>query len=135
MQTQFHAFAGQSLGWGRDGDVARIMDVHTQPVASDEIARLLLELATAETARDTDLAGPQQERLVDQVRRLVQKRGEDVRVEAADAPASMAGGSMLPGPPPSSAARAGRSGSPRRPEEGPGAGAGGSSAGGPGLSG
>ncbi|MDH2414424.1 NAD-dependent epimerase/dehydratase family protein [Nocardioides sp. CER19] len=96
--TQFHEFAGQMLEWNRDGAVTRIIDVPTQPVASAEIARLLVDLATAETAVDTDLAGPQQEGLVDQVRRLVELRGDDLRVEAVAAPASMAGGSMLPGP-------------------------------------
>src|SRR4051812_5117617 len=88
--TQFHEFAGQMLEWNRDGAMTRIIDVPTQPVASVEIARLLVELATAETAVDTDLAGPQQEDLVDQVRRLAQLRGDDVQVEAVAAPASMA---------------------------------------------
>ena len=96
--TQFHEFAGQMLEWNRDGDVTRIIDVPTQPVASAEIARVLLDLATSETAVDTDLAGPGVERLVEQVRRVVELRGDDVVVEAIAAPASMAGGSMLPGP-------------------------------------
>ena len=55
-------------------------------------------LATRAREGDTDLAGPQQERLVDQVRELVRRSGEDVEVVAIDAPPSMAGGSMLPGP-------------------------------------
>lgn len=96
--TQFHEFAGQMLDWNRDGDITRIIDVATQPVASAEIARLLLELATAETAADTELAGPQVEHLVDQVRQLVAYRGENISVEAIPGPASMAAGSMLPGP-------------------------------------
>lgn len=96
--TQFHDFAGQMLEWNRDGQVVRIVDVPSQPVDSAEVARLLLELATSEEAADTDLAGPGVERLVDQVRRLVELRGEDLVVEAVDAPASMAAGSMLPGP-------------------------------------
>ncbi|SFC76217.1 Uncharacterized conserved protein YbjT, contains NAD(P)-binding and DUF2867 domains [Nocardioides terrae] len=96
--TQFHEFAGQMLEWNKDGAVTHIIDVPLQPVASAEIARLLVELATADTAADTDLAGPQQESLVDLVRRLVELRGEGLEVEAVPAPASMAGGSMLPGP-------------------------------------
>jgi uncharacterized protein YbjT (DUF2867 family) len=96
--TQFHEFAGQMLGWNRDGDIARIIDVPTEPVASAEIARLLLELATAESAADTELAGPQVEQLVDQVRRLVARQGDDITVEAIPGPSSMAAGSMLPGP-------------------------------------
>lgn len=96
--TQFHEFAGQMLGWFRDGDVARIIDVPTQPVATDEIVRLLLEAATGRVDGDVDLAGPAVERLVDLVERVVARSGENVRVEAVPAPASMAGGSMLPGP-------------------------------------
>jgi hypothetical protein len=84
------------LQWNRDGDVTRIIDVPNQPVASAEIAELLLELATADEAHDTELAGPQVEQLVDQVKRLVERSGENVTVEAAPGPPSMAGGSMLP---------------------------------------
>jgi uncharacterized protein YbjT (DUF2867 family) len=96
--TQFHEFAGQMLDWNRAGDVTRVIDVQTQPVASVEIARLLLELAVADAAVDTDLAGPQVERLVEQVRELAARNGDDLTVEAIPAPASMAAGSMLPGP-------------------------------------
>lgn len=96
--TQFHEFAGQMLEWNRDGDVTKIIDVPTQPVASAEIAGLLLELATADTAQDTELAGPQVEQLPDQVRRLAAAREDGPAVEAVPGPASMSGGSMLPGP-------------------------------------
>jgi uncharacterized protein YbjT (DUF2867 family) len=96
--TQFHDFAGQMLEWNRDGDVTRIIDVPTRPVDTAEVARLLLELATSEDAVDTELAGPRVEELVDQVRRLVGLRHEDVVVEAVAAPPSMTDGSMLPGP-------------------------------------
>jgi uncharacterized protein YbjT (DUF2867 family) len=97
--TQFHEFAGQMLEWNRDGDVTRIIDVPTQPVDSAEIAHLLFELATSDEAADTELAGPGVEHLVDQVRRLVDLRqDQDLVVEAVPAPATMARGSMLPGP-------------------------------------
>jgi uncharacterized protein YbjT (DUF2867 family) len=96
--TQFHEFAGQMLQWNREGNVTRIIDVPTQPVAGAEVAKLLLELATADKAEDTDLAGPQVEQLVDQVKRLVALHGDDITVEAIPGPASMASGSMLPGP-------------------------------------
>jgi hypothetical protein len=59
---------------------------------------MLLDMATGAVDGDVDLAGPRQENLVDQVRRLVARRGEDVRVEAVAPPASIAGGAMLPGP-------------------------------------
>jgi uncharacterized protein YbjT (DUF2867 family) len=96
--TQFHEFAGQMLQWNTADGVAQIIDVPTQPVATAEIVRLLLDLATGAVQGDVQLAGPRQERLVDQVRRLVAWSGSDITVEPATAPRSMANGSMLPGP-------------------------------------
>ena len=94
--TQFHEFAAQMLEWNTQDGVAHIIDVPTQPVATAEIARVLLDLATGAIEGDTELAGPSRENLVEQVRRLVARRGVDVKVEAVDGPASMARGSMLP---------------------------------------
>jgi uncharacterized protein YbjT (DUF2867 family) len=96
--TQFLDFAGQMLEWNTRDGVASIIDVPTQPVATAEIVRMLLDMATGVVDDDVDLAGPRQENLVDQVRRLVARRGADIRVEAIPAPPSMAAGSMLPGP-------------------------------------
>ncbi len=96
--TQFHEFPGQVLGRSRQGDRAVIMDMPTQPVDSHEVARLLVELATDDSEGDVELAGPRREDLVDLVRRLVRLRGDAVTVEAGPAPASMAAGSVLPGP-------------------------------------
>jgi uncharacterized protein YbjT (DUF2867 family) len=96
--TQFHEFAGQMLQWNTLDGVAHIVDVPTQPVATAEIVRLLLDLATGAVQGDTQLAGPRQERLVDQIRRLVAWSGSDTTVEPVTAPSSMTNGSMLPGP-------------------------------------
>jgi len=96
--TQFHQFAAQMLQWNTVDGVAQVIDVPLQPVDTREIVRLLLDMATGEVTGDVDLAGPREERLVDLVRRLVQHTGADVTVEPVPAPASMAGGSMLPGP-------------------------------------
>jgi uncharacterized protein YbjT (DUF2867 family) len=96
--TQFLDFAGQMLAWNTQDGVARIIDVPTQPVATGEIVRLLLDVATGAVEGDVELGGPKQERLVDQVRRLVERSGQDVRVEAVAAPESLANGAMLPGP-------------------------------------
>jgi len=94
--TQFHEFANQMLGWSTKDGIAQIVDVPTQPVSSAEIVRLLLDLATGAAQGDTELAGPRQERLVDQVRRIVERSGSDVTVTAVTAPDSMANGAMLP---------------------------------------
>ncbi|MGZ4468900.1 MAG: SDR family oxidoreductase [Nocardioidaceae bacterium] len=96
--TQFHEFPGQVLERARHGSRAQIMAMPTQPVASAEVAQLLFELATGPDQGDVELAGPRQENLVDLVRRLVALRGDDVEVEPVPAPASVAGGSVLPGP-------------------------------------
>lgn len=96
--TQFHDFAGQMLRWSTQDGVAHIIDVPTQPVATAEVVRALLDLAADAKPADVDLTGPQRIGLVDQVRKLVEGSGSDVRVEPADAPASMAAGAMLPGP-------------------------------------
>jgi uncharacterized protein YbjT (DUF2867 family) len=96
--TQFHEFPGQVLERTRHGRGAQVMDMPTQPVASAEVAKLLCEMATGSVEGDVELAGPRQENLVDLVRRLVALRGDDVEVEPAPAPMSMASGSVLPGP-------------------------------------
>jgi uncharacterized protein YbjT (DUF2867 family) len=96
--TQFHDFAGQMLEWNTQDGVAHIIDVPTQPVDTREIVSLLLDVATGVVEGDVDLGGPKQESLIEQVRRLVERAGTDVKVEPVDAPASLAAGAMLPGP-------------------------------------
>ena len=95
--TQFHEFAGQMLGWNTADGTASIIDVPTQPVATSEVVRLLLDLTTGSVSGDTEVAGPHREDLVDQVRELVRRSGEPTDVVAVPGPPSMAGGSMLPG--------------------------------------
>jgi uncharacterized protein YbjT (DUF2867 family) len=95
--TQFLDFAAQMLEWNTEDGVARIIDVPTQPVATGEIVTLLLDVATGAVEGDVELGGPQQENLVDQVRRLVERSGQDVRVEPVAAPESLTNGAMLPG--------------------------------------
>ena len=96
--TQFHDFAGQMLQWNTSDGVAQIIDVPLQPVATSEIVALLLDLATGAEKGDIDLTGPKQESLVDLARRVAEYQGSNVKVEPVPGPASMAGGSMLPGP-------------------------------------
>jgi uncharacterized protein YbjT (DUF2867 family) len=96
---QFHEFAGMAVRWGRDGDTTSVDDMLSQPVAVEEIAKVLLELATGER-EDTviELAGPQREQIVDLARRLVAFRGEALTVMARPVPAPMKDGALLPGP-------------------------------------
>jgi uncharacterized protein YbjT (DUF2867 family) len=98
--SQFHEFPGQMLERALEARTeagsVEIMDVPIQPVDSAEVARTLLDLATDPEAGDRQLAGPRRERLVGLVRDLVAHEGRDVTVRPGPAPASMAGGSMLP---------------------------------------
>lgn len=96
--TQFHEFPGQVLKRSRRGQRAQVMDMPTQPVASTEVARLLLEMAIDDGEGDVQLAGPRRENLVDLVRRLVALRRDEVDVVPVPAPPSIARGSTLPGP-------------------------------------
>ena len=96
--TQFHEFPGQMLGWPRRDRRAEIMDMPVQPVASIEVARQLVQMATDIGDHDCDIAGPKPERLVDLVRRLVTLTGDDVEVVPGEVARSMAHGSALPGP-------------------------------------
>lgn len=101
--TQFCEFPGQVLQRAlaeRPSGAARpapIMDVELAPIESAEVARALVELAVAAEPRDEQVAGPGRERLVQLVRDLVAHQRRGIEVVPGPAPASMAGGSMLPG--------------------------------------
>ena len=97
--AQFLDYPGMLVRGGRDGNTTAVDDLLSQPVAVEEIARLLLELATGERDDDVvELAGPQQERIVELARRLVAHRGQDLTVIAREVPAPMRDGALLPGP-------------------------------------
>lgn len=96
--TQFHEFPGQVLERSREGNRARIMDMPTQPVASAEVAALLLTMATDGEGGDREITGPHPERLVDLVQQLCRLRGDAVDVVPVPATPQVAAGSALPGP-------------------------------------
>ena len=97
--TQFHEFAEQSLGWGRNGEVCAVQDMPVQPVALAVVARALLDLATAPDGPPlVDLAGPRPELLTEMVARLIAHRGERVAVEPVPVNAAIRAGALLPGP-------------------------------------
>ncbi len=95
--TQFHEFPEQVLGRGLRGDKAEVMDVQTQPVASREVARLLVELAIGDQTEDVEIAGPQPEQLVNLVSELTRLRGDKIEVVPVPVSVAMASGSLLPG--------------------------------------
>lgn len=97
--AQFLNFPAQMLDWNRQGDVVTLPEMKTQPVAVEEIAKVLLALADGtETRARVELAGPKAEDLADLVRQLIARRGEQVTVETRVESQAMAEGACLPGP-------------------------------------
>ncbi|MEV0406087.1 NAD(P)H-binding protein [Actinoallomurus sp. NPDC050550] len=110
--AQFHEFAGQTLEWGRQGEVSHVPVMRVQPVAAEAVARALADLATGAGpapatgsggASILEIAGPREEQLVDMATRLAARRGDPVRVEGAEDPADpdrdvVRAGALLPGP-------------------------------------
>jgi uncharacterized protein YbjT (DUF2867 family) len=97
--AQFLDFPAQMLDWNRDGDRVVVPEMRTQPVAVEEIARVLVAMADgSETRTHVELAGPRSEDLADLVRQVVAHRGERVTVETTRESTAMASGACLPGP-------------------------------------
>jgi uncharacterized protein YbjT (DUF2867 family) len=66
--SQFHEFVGQLLDWGRQGEVARVPNMRTQPVAARAVAEELVALATGPEpgraeSQVSEIAGPREESL------------------------------------------------------------------------
>jgi uncharacterized protein YbjT (DUF2867 family) len=79
--TQFHDFAAMVAGWTEHDGVSEIAPLLVQPVAPDDVAAVLAELAVGEPlGRHPDLAGPETQDLVDMCRRTHQRQGRSVRL-------------------------------------------------------
>ena len=109
--AQFHEFVPQLVEWGRQGDVAYVQRMRTQSVAARAVAQALVDLATdpasaapaSTPAPILEIAGPQEEDLVDMATRLVARLGDPVRIEGVSDPADpnreiYETGGLLPGP-------------------------------------
>jgi uncharacterized protein YbjT (DUF2867 family) len=97
--TQFHEFAGQLLD--RGGPIAVVPVMLSQPIAADEVAGALVDLALTEpTGLAPELAGPEQHQMPDLVRRVRDARGSRRPVLSLRVPgrvgAAMAHGGLLP---------------------------------------
>lgn len=96
--TQFHEFAEQLLA-RTPGPVALVPRMRVQPVAAQEVARRLVELALGPAiGLAPEMAGPQVHELVDLVRQVAHARGRrrlvvPVRIPGAGAAAN---GGLLP---------------------------------------
>ncbi|PRC56686.1 NmrA family transcriptional regulator, partial [Mycobacterium sp. ITM-2017-0098] len=68
--TQFYDFAGLAAGWTERDGVATIAPLPIQPIAPDDIAQVLAEIAAGPPlGRYVDVAGPETQDLVDMARR------------------------------------------------------------------
>jgi uncharacterized protein YbjT (DUF2867 family) len=99
--TQFHDFAATVTSWTEQDGVATIAPLLVQPIAPDDIADVLAEVAVSEPqGRYADVAGPETQDLVDMARRTLQARGHTVKLVPTWAGIfgeSMAGSVLLPG--------------------------------------
>ncbi|ULE32807.1 SDR family oxidoreductase [Mycobacterium sp. IDR2000157661] len=99
--TQFHDFAATVTSWTEQDGVATIAPLLVQPIAPDDIAEVLAEVAVGEPqGRHVDVAGPETEDLVDMARRTLQVKGLDIKLVPTWAGVfgvTMAGNVLLPG--------------------------------------
>jgi uncharacterized protein YbjT (DUF2867 family) len=99
--TQFHDFAALVTSWTERNGVATIAPLLIQPIAPDDIADVLAEVATGEPqGRYVDVAGPETQDLVDMARRTNDVLGRKMKlVPTWSGPfdESMAGNVLLPG--------------------------------------
>jgi uncharacterized protein YbjT (DUF2867 family) len=98
--TQFHDFAAMAASWTERDGVATIAPLLVQPIAPDDIAAVLAEVATgAPQGRHVDVAGPEPQDLVDMARRTHAALGRDVRLSpswSGPLGLEMAGNVLLP---------------------------------------
>ena len=99
--AQFHDFAALAASWTEHDGVATIAPLLIQPIAPDDIAQVLAEVATGEPqGRYADVAGPETQDLVDMARRTNDVLGRKVKlVPTWSGPLGeeLAGNVLLPG--------------------------------------
>jgi uncharacterized protein YbjT (DUF2867 family) len=99
--TQFHDFAAMVASWTLRDGAATIAPLLVQPIAQEDVAAALTEVATAAPRGDRlDIAGPETQDLVDMARRTFAARGQDVRLIPTwrgNFGTDMAGEALLPG--------------------------------------
>ena len=99
--TQFHDFAAMVASWTLRDGTAAIAPLLVQPIAQEDVAAALAEVAAAAPRGDLlDIAGPETQDLVDMARRTFAARGQDIKLvptwRGAFGP-DLAGEVLLPG--------------------------------------
>jgi uncharacterized protein YbjT (DUF2867 family) len=102
--TQFHEFAAQMIERGASGPFVLVPKSLNQPIAAREVAEALIRLAMdAPVGLAPELAGPEQHRMPNLVRRLLRAKGSRRRVISLPLPGTVgkavAGGALLPAGP------------------------------------
>jgi uncharacterized protein YbjT (DUF2867 family) len=99
--AQFHDFAAMAASWTEQDGVAVIAPLLVQPIAPDDIAAVLAEIAAGEPqGRYVDVVGPETQDLVDMARRTHAVLGRSVKlVPSWSGPLGeeLAGNVLLPG--------------------------------------
>jgi len=99
--TQFHDFAAMAASWTEQDGVAPIAPLLVQPIAPDDIAAVLAEIAAGTPqGRYVDVAGPETQDLVDMARRTHAVQGRSVKlIPTWSGPLGpeLAGNVLLPG--------------------------------------
>ena len=99
--AQFHDFAAMAASWTEQDGVAVIAPLLVQPIAPDDIADVLAEIATGEPkGRYVDVVGPETQDLVDMARRTHDVLGRTVKlIPSWSGPLGeeLAGNVLLPG--------------------------------------
>jgi uncharacterized protein YbjT (DUF2867 family) len=101
--TQFHEFAKQLVGHGKLGPFQGVPTMRSQPIAAAEVAVELVAIASGDPRGiEPELAGPQEERMADLVRRYLAATGSRRPVIELSIPGAwgrgMRDGSLLPKP-------------------------------------
>ncbi|MET9068969.1 SDR family oxidoreductase [Streptosporangium sandarakinum] len=79
--TQFHDFAAMVTSWTERDGVATIAPLLIQPIAPEDVADILAEIAVgAPQGRHPEIAGPEPQDLVDMARRTNDARGRVVEL-------------------------------------------------------
>lgn len=101
--AQFHEFAGQTLERTALGPVCLVPTMRSQPVAAAEVAALLVDTATQDPqGLGPAMAGPEELRVSDMIRRFSESEGRRRLVVEAPLPGAfgraMREGTLLGGP-------------------------------------
>lgn len=99
--TQFHDLAAMAAEWAEQDGVATIAPLLVQPIAIEDVGRILAEIAVQPANNErVEIAGPQTQDFVDMARRTFAVRGKDIALVPTwrgKFGTDMAGEVLLPG--------------------------------------